>query len=55
MLSLVELAINSSASASTGKAPSELVFGARIALPLDVMLGADVTNDSAADVDTRVT
>ena len=50
----VELAINNSVQESTGKAPVELVFGQRVVLPLDVLVGADGANDAAADVAQRV-
>ena len=48
------MALNSSVSVSTGHAPCELVFGTRVQLPIDVLVGSDVSNDSAADLASRV-
>ena len=50
----MEMALNSSVSVSTGHAPCELVFGTRVQLPIDVLVGADVSNDSAAELASRV-
>ena len=54
LLPHVELACNSTVAVSTGVSPCELVFGAPVQLPIDVMVNADVSNDSAVAVASRV-
>ena len=43
------MAINTAVSASTGVSPSELVFGSRVRLPLDALVGAGATSNAASE------
>ena len=55
MLPQVELACNSAVAVSTGYAPSEMVFGAPVCLPIDIMTNTDdVRNKSGLEVASRV-
>ena len=54
MLPHVELACNSAVAVSIGYAPSEMVFGAPVSLPIDIMANVEIRNDSALEVASRV-
>ena len=49
------MAMNSTVSAATGKAPNELVFGVNVSLPCDHALAHVVPNVSAEELASRIT
>ena len=53
-LPYIEFAINSTVSASTGKAPFELLYGENVTLPMDHALHAANTTSHAANFTTHI-